>query len=88
MVFIRVMKHSESGKSAFVKVTRKLGPFKSEVGIGYLYLDGDDPEAELPELDTEFNYPGEVGFENMIDTKTGELRTTKNGEVLQRVVLK
>jgi len=86
-VQIRVLKHSESGKSAFCKCTRKLGAFSSEIGVGYLYKDED--ASELPEKDTVLSWPGEVGFEPLIDSTTGEVRTTKDGSaVLQRIVLK
>lgn len=86
-VQIRVLKHSESGKSAFCKCTRKLGAFSSEIGVGYLYKDED--ATELPEKDTVLSWPGEVGFEPLIDAETGEVRTTKDGKaVLQRIVLK
>lgn len=89
MVFIKVIKHSESGRSAFCKCTRKLAGFSSEIGVGYLYRDEEDEEAELAAIGTTLKWPGDVAFEDMVDHETGELRTTKDGEsVLQRIVLK
>lgn len=86
-VQIRVLKHSESGASAFCRCTRVLGAFASEVGVGYLYRA--DKDTELPEIGTTLSWPGDVGFEPLIDAETGEVRTTKDGKaVLQRIVLK
>ena len=86
MITITVMKHSDSGKSAFCKCTRNFNGFASEVGVGYLYKADDD--TELPPVKTSMEYPGSVEFENMVDAETGELRTTKEGVALQRIVLK
>jgi hypothetical protein len=86
MVNIKVLKHSESGKSMFCRVTRNFMGAISEVGVGYLYK---DPDAELAPVGTIAQYPGEVGFEPLVDIDTGEIRTTADGKaVLQRIVLK
>lgn len=85
MVTIKVMKHSESGKSAFCSVSKRVGPFVSQVGVGYMYVDKGE---ELPVVGTQFPYQGEVDFADMIDDATGECRVTKDGVVLQRIVLK
>lgn len=85
MVTIKVMSHSGSGKSAFCKVTKRVGPFVSEVGVGYMYI----AEGEtLPIVGTSLPYQGEVEFADMVDTTTGEARVTKEGIILQRIVLK
>ena len=86
-VNIKVLKHSESGKSAFCRCSRKLGAFSSEIGVGYLYRASED--TELPEVGTELEWPGDVGFEPLVDADTGAVRTTKDGSsTLQRIVLK
>ena len=85
MVTIKVMKHSESGKSAFCSVGKRVGPFVSQVGVGYLYVDKGE---ELPVVGTSLPYQGEVDFVDMVNEETGETRTTKDGVVLQRIVLK
>jgi hypothetical protein len=85
MVTIKVLKHSESGKSAFCSVSKRVGPFVSQVGVGYLYVDKGE---ELPVVGTNLPYSGEVDFADMVDETTGEARVTKDGVVLQRIVLK
>lgn len=86
-VSIKVLKHSESGKSAFCRCSRKLGAFSSEVGVGYLYRA--DENTDLPVVGTELEWPGDVGFEPLVDAETGSVRTTKDGSAtLQRIVLK
>jgi len=82
--FIKVLKQSDSKKSCFCKVTCKVGVLRSEVGVGYLYVDEGD---ELPEIGTELPYEGEVGFQIMTN-EDGEVRTTKEGVPLERIVLK
>lgn len=84
---IRVLKHSESGKSAFCRVSTKVPgtPFTSEHGIGYLYV---EEGADLPEVGFEFEYSGDISYDNMVDVESGEIRTTKDGVPLQRIVLK
>lgn len=78
---IRVIKHSESGKSCFCEVSTMAGPFKSRHGIGYLYAE------KLPEIGFTMDYAGDVAYKDMVDAETGELRTTKDGTPLKEIVL-
>ena len=84
MYTIKVLKNSDSGKSSFCKVVKRCGPFLSEVGVGYLYL---EEGQDLPDVGASFPYDGTVSFVDMVDTDTGELRQTKSGAVLQRIAL-
>ena len=86
MVNIKVLKHSESGNSAFCRCSTNFQGFSSEIGIGYLYKAEDT--TELPDIGTILEYPGEVGFEPIIDKDTGNIATTKGGDQINRIVLK
>lgn len=81
---ISILKHSDSGKSAFCKVSVAMGPFVSEKGVGYLYV---AEGQELPAVGTTFPWDGAVSFADMVDIETGEVRQTKGGVPLQRIVL-
>lgn len=85
MVKITVLKNSESGKSSFCRVTKNVGPFTSEVGVGYLYITKGQTQ---PEVGTSFDYDGGVDFIPLADHQTGEVRTTKEGVQLLQIVLK
>lgn len=85
---LRVLKITDSKKSALIKVSIKAGIFTSEVGIGYLYFDQDTNEEDIPEKGFEFPYKGQVAFEPLVDTTSGEVRTTNDGVQLNRLVLK
>jgi len=86
-VSIKVLKHSESGKSAFCRCTRTLGAFASEIGVGYLYKATED--AEMPAIGETLTWEGDVAFEPIVDADTGQVRTTKDGSAtLNRIVLK
>lgn len=52
MFKIKVIAHSASGKSVLASVTKKIGPFISEVAVGAIRCEDDVPvvgaELELP----------------------------------------
>lgn len=91
---ITVIKISDSGKSAFCRVTTGVTGVswvRNEVGIGYLYFQEGIAEEDKPKVGDSFPYEGTVEFEVLIDSETGEVRTTseENGSVpLHRIVLK
>jgi len=88
MLNLLVLKITESRKSALIKVSKKVGPFVSEIGIGYLYFEQDMSDDDKPSKGDSFPYEGEVEFTPLVDLETGEVRTSKSGDTLNRVVLK
>ena len=85
---ITVLKHSASGKSAFCRVSTKVGAFVAPSYVGYLRVaDGE----ELPAISTSFTFEGTVERQPMqdVDKETGEAtpRTTKAGDQLYELVL-
>ena len=85
---ITVLKHSESKKSAFCRVSTRIGAFLAPSYVGYLRV----AEGEvLPPVTTSFTFEGSVEKKPMqdIDKATGEVtaRTTKDGTQLYELVL-
>lgn len=85
MNYLTVIRATESGKSAMIKVLKKAGPFTSLRGIGYLAI---EEGAEMPAPGTSFPYEGEVDFQPLSDPETGEIRTYSDGAEMKRIVLK
>ena len=85
---ITVLKHSESGKSAFCRVSTRVGAFLAPSHVGYLRVAEGE---ELPAITTSFAFEGAVERKPMEDVnpETGEVtpRTTKAGDQLYELVL-
>lgn len=83
---ISVIKHSESGKSAFCRVSTKTSLGFIECGVGYLYPEGEG--EELPAVNSEAILEGfNVDFKEMVNSETGEVRATKTGVPLKKICL-
>ena len=85
---ITVLKHSESKKSAFCRVSTRIGAFLAPSYVGYLRVAEGE---ELPPVTTSFAFEGTIERKPMqdIDKATGEVtaRTTKDGTQLYELVL-
>lgn len=85
---ITVLKHSESGKSAFCRVSARIGAFLAPSYVGYLRVAEGE---ELPAITTSFPFEGAIERKAMedVDKETGETtpRTTKAGDQLYELVL-
>lgn len=85
---ITVLKHSESKKSAFCRVSTLIGAFLAPSHVGYLRVAEGE---ELPAVTTSFAFEGSVEKKPMqdVDKETGNVtpRTTKDGQQLYELVL-
>ena len=85
---ITVLKHSASKKSAFCRVSTKVGAFVAPSYVGYLRVAEGE---ELPPVTTSFAFEGTIERKPMqdIDKDSGEVtpRTTKAGDQLYELVL-
>ena len=85
---ITVLKHSESKKSAFCRVSTRIGAFLAPSYVGYLRVAEGE---ELPPVTTSFAFEGTIERKPMqdIDKDSGEVtpRTTKAGDQLYELVL-
>ena len=85
---ITVLKHSESGNSAFCRVSTRVGSFLAPSHVRYLRVAEGE---ELPPVTTSFAFEGSVEKKPMqdVDKESGEVtaRTTKDGTQLYELVL-
>lgn len=90
---VTVIKVTDSGKSAFCRITSATAAswVRNEIGVGYLYFQEGIADEDKPKPGDAFDFEGEVAFEPLIDSDTGTVRTTSpehGSVVLNRIVLK
>ncbi len=76
MFKIKVLAHSASGKSVLASVTKKVGPFISEVAVGAIRTE----DGNVPAVGAELDLPGIV-------SATTRQSVTEDGTIFNWLVL-